>query len=176
MADEDKKDTAASTEVKKEAAKKEADKEAIEKIEEVKETVSEAINEATEGLDNLSEEAKKIIEQVEKMTVLELNELVKVLEKKFGVSAQAVATAPAAGAGGDEVPEEQDSFSVELKESGDQKIAVIKIVKEVLGLGLKDAKDIVDGAPTTLKEDVKKEEAEEIKKKIEGAGGKIELK
>ena len=176
MADEEKKDAAASTEEKKETAKKEVAKEAIEKIEEAKEAVSETINEATEGLDDLPEKAKKIIEQVEKMTVLELNELVKVLEKKFGVSAQAVAITPAAGAGEEGVSEEQDSFSIELKSSGDQKIAVIKIVKEVLGLGLKEAKDMVDGAPTMLKEDVKKEEAEEIKKKIEEAGGSVELK
>lgn len=176
MADEDKKDAAALTEEKKETAKKEVAKEAIEKIEEAKEVVSEAFNEVTEDLGDLSEEAKKIIEQVEKMTVLELNELVKVLEKKFGVSAQAIATAPAAGAGGDEASEEQDSFSIELKGSGEQKIAVIKIVKAVLGLGLKEAKDMVDGVPTMLKEDVKKEEAEEIKKKIEEAGGSVELK
>lgn len=121
-------------------------------------------------------EFKKLVDDIEKMTVLELNELVKVLEKKFGVSAQAVAATPAAGAGGDGASEEQDAFSIELTSSGDQKIAVIKIVKEVLGLGLKEAKDMVDGVPTMLKEDVKKEEAEEIKQKIEGVGGKVELK
>lgn len=118
---------------------------------------------------------KKLIEEIEKMTVLELHELVKVLEEKFGVSAQAVAvTAPGAAVG--EVGEEQDSFTVELKNAGDQKIAMIKAIKEILGLGLKEAKDMADGAPTVLKEGVKKEEAEEIKKKIENAGGVAELK
>ena len=121
------------------------------------------------------EKFKKLVEEVENMTVLELNDLVKVLEKKFGVSAQAVAVA-APGAGGGEAAEEQDSFTVELTAVGDQKIAVIKVVKEVLGLGLKEAKDMVDGAPAVLKEGIKKEEAEEIKAKVEEAGGKAELK
>jgi len=107
--------------------------------------------------------------------VLELHELVKVLEAKFGVSAQAVAVA-APGAGGGEDGEEQDSFAVELTSGGEQKIAVIKVVKEVLGLGLKEAKDMVDGAPAVLKEGVKKEEAEEWKTKIEEAGGQVTLK
>ena len=115
---------------------------------------------------------KSLVESVEKMTVLELNELVKVLEKKFGVSAQAVAVAgPAAAAG-----EEKTEFSVELTSAGAQKIAVIKVVKEALGLGLKEAKDLVEGAPALLKADVKKEQAEEWKKKIEEAGGKVTLK
>ena len=131
---------------------------------------------AEEAEIEMTAEQKKITEQIEKMTVLELNALVKVLEKKFGVSAQVVAVAPAAGAGGDGASEEQDMFSIELKSSGDQKIAVIKVVKAVLGLGLKEAKDMVDGVPTILKEDVKKEEAEEIKKKIEEAGGIVNLK
>lgn len=118
---------------------------------------------------------KKLVEEIEGMTVLELSELVKVLEKKFGVSAAAVAVAgPAAGAaaGG----EEKSSFNVELSDGGANKIAVIKVVKEVLGLGLKEAKDLVDGAPAMLKEGMKKEEAEELKKKIEEAGGKVTLK
>ena len=115
---------------------------------------------------------KSLVESVEKMTVLELNELVKVLEKKFGVSAQAVAVAgPAAAAG-----EEKTEFSVELTSAGAQKIAVIKVVKEALGLGLKEAKDLVEAAPAMLKADVKKEQAEEWKKKIEEAGGKVTLK
>lgn len=117
---------------------------------------------------------KKLVEEVEKMTVLELNELVKILEKKFGVSAQAVAVAPAGG--GDAEGEEQDLFTVELTAFGDQKIAVIKVVKAVLALGLKEAKDMVEAAPTTLKEGIKKEEAEEMKTKIEEAGGTITLK
>ena len=117
---------------------------------------------------------KIIIEAIEKMSVLDLNELVKVFEVKFGVSAQAVAVAdPAIGA---TAAEEKDSYNVELKEAGAQKIAVIKVVKEVLGLGLKEAKDLVDAAPSVLKEGLKKEEAEAFKKKIEEAGGKVGLK
>lgn len=118
---------------------------------------------------------KKIVEEIETMSVLDLNELVKVFEKKFGVSASAVAVAgPAAGgAGGEEV---KDTVNIELSDSGANKIAVIKVVKEVLGLGLKEAKDLVDGAPAMLKTDMKKEEAEEIKKKIEEAGGKVAFK
>jgi len=122
---------------------------------------------------------KKLVDEIEKMNVLDLSELVKVLEKKFGVSAQAiaaVAAAPAVGAGGAEAEEEKSTFDVELSSSGDQKIQVIKAVKEVLMLGLKDAKDLVDGVPMMLKEGMKKEEAEALKKKIEEAGGKVELK
>ena len=121
------------------------------------------------------EKFKKLVEQVENMSVLELNELVKILEKKFGVSAAAVAiAAPGAAAGSDE--EEKSSFTVELTDAGAQKIAVIKAVKEILGLGLKEAKDLVDGVPSVLKENVLKDEAAELKKKIEEAGGKVELK
>jgi large subunit ribosomal protein L7/L12 len=117
---------------------------------------------------------KKIVEEIEGMTVLELNELVKVFEEKFGVSATAVAAGPAAGAaaGG----EEKSSFDVELTDGGAQKIAVIKVVKEALGLGLKEAKDLVDGAPAVLKAGMKKEEADDLKKKVEEAGGKVTLK
>lgn len=121
------------------------------------------------------EKFKKFVDEIENMTVLELHELVKVLEAKFGVSAQAVAVA-APGAGAGEAAEAQDSFTIELSDAGAQKIAVIKVVKEVLGLGLKEAKDLVESAPAALKEGVKKEEAEEIKKKIEEAGGKVTLK
>ncbi len=117
---------------------------------------------------------KDIIEKVEKMSVMELHELVKALEEKFGVSASAVAVAGPAVAGPAE--EEKDSYTVVLASAGEQKIAVMKVVKEVLGLGLKDAKELVDGAPATLKEGMKKVEAEELKKKIEEAGGKVELK
>ena len=109
------------------------------------------------------------------MSVLDLNELVKLLEKKFGVSATAFAVAPAA-AGSGETKEEKTTFNVELKDTGTQKIAVIKIVKEVLALGLKEAKDLVDGAPKMLKEGMKKAEADDLKKRIEEAGGKVELK
>jgi len=117
---------------------------------------------------------KTIVEAVEKMTVLELHELVKVFEKKFGVSASAVAVAGPA-AGGD-AAEEQSEFSVELTEAGAQKIAVIKAVKEALGLGLKEAKDLVDGVPSIVKEGVNKEEAEALKTKLEEAGAKVTLK
>ncbi|MFZ2205154.1 MAG: 50S ribosomal protein L7/L12 [Minisyncoccia bacterium] len=118
------------------------------------------------------EKFKDIIEKVEGMSVLELHELVKALEERFGVSAAAVAVAGPAAA---EV-EEKSSFTVVLASAGEQKIAVMKVVKEVLGLGLKEAKDLVDGAPVTLKDGMKKAEADELKKKIEEAGGKIELK
>ncbi len=119
---------------------------------------------------------KEIVDGIEKMSVVDLNELVKLLEKKFGVSAAAVAVAAPAGGAGAPAGEEKTSFNAELKDGGAQKIAVIKIVKEVLGLGLKEAKDLVDGAPKMLKEGMKKAEAEELKKRIEEAGGKVDLK
>jgi len=116
---------------------------------------------------------KDLVEKIETMSVLELHELVKVLEEKFGVSATAVAAAaPAAAAAGDV----KDSFNVELSASGDTKIAVIKVVKEALALGLKEAKDLVDAAPSMLKEGMKKAEAEDLKKKLEEAGAKVTLK
>jgi large subunit ribosomal protein L7/L12 len=118
---------------------------------------------------------KGLVESIEKLSVLELNELVKLLEKKFGVSAQATAVA-APVAGGASAGEEKSTFAVHLAASGDQKIAVIKVVKEALALGLKEAKDLVDGAPALIKADMKKEEAEALKKAIEAAGGKVELK
>jgi large subunit ribosomal protein L7/L12 len=117
---------------------------------------------------------KALVEQIETMSVLELNELVRLFEKKFGVSAAAVAVAAPATAGEEE--EEKSSFTVQLTDAGAQKIAVIKVVKEVLGLGLKEAKEMIDGVPSVLKENVGKDEANEIKAKIEGAGGKVELK
>jgi large subunit ribosomal protein L7/L12 len=119
------------------------------------------------------EKFKKLVEQVEAMSVLELNELVKVLEKKFGVSAVAAAAAPAAGAG---AAEEASSFTLVLADAGAQKIAVIKVVKEVLGLGLKEAKDLVDSAPADVKTGISKAEADELKAKFEEAGAKITLK
>ena len=121
---------------------------------------------------------KSLVEEIEKMSVLDLAELVKILEDKFGVSAAApVAAVAAAGAGGEEEKEEEkDAFNVELTDAGGTKIAVIKVVREVTELGLKEAKDLVDNAPKVVKENVKKEEAEEIKKKVEEAGGKAELK
>jgi large subunit ribosomal protein L7/L12 len=117
---------------------------------------------------------KSIVEAIDTMSVIDLHELVKHLEEKFGVSAAAVAAAPAAGAA--PAGEEKSSFTVELKDGGASKISVIKVVKEALGLGLKEAKDLVDGAPKVLKEGVKKEDAEKLKKDIEAAGGKVELK
>ena len=118
---------------------------------------------------------KAVVDTIESMSVLDLHELVKHLEEKFGVSSQAVAvTAPAGGAvaGG----EEKSTMSVELTDGGATKIAVIKVVKEVLGLGLKEAKDLVDAAPSMLKEGMKKEDADAFKKKLEEAGAKVTLK
>ncbi len=120
---------------------------------------------------------KAIVDTIDAMSVLELHELVKFLEKKFGVSAAAIAAAPGAASGGaSEAAEEKSSFNVELSAAGDQKIAVIKAVKEVLGLGLKEAKDLVEAAPAMLKDGMKKEDAEALKKKIEDVGGKVTLK
>jgi large subunit ribosomal protein L7/L12 len=114
----------------------------------------------------------QIIEAVEKMSVLELNTLVKAIEEKWGVSAAAVAVAgPAAAAA-----EEKTAFNVHLTDAGAQKVAVIKAVKDALGLGLKEAKDIVDAAPAVLKEGMKKEDADKLKAAVEAAGGKVELK
>ncbi len=116
---------------------------------------------------------KSIVDEIEKMSVLDLNELVKLFEAKFGVSATAVAAAgPAAGP----AEEAKDTMNVELTDAGATKIAVIKVVKEALALGLKEAKDLVDGAPAMLKTDMKKDEAEALKKKIEEAGGKVTFK
>jgi large subunit ribosomal protein L7/L12 len=115
-----------------------------------------------------------IISKVESLNVLEISELVKALEEKFGVSA-AMPVAAAGIAAGGAVEEEKTSFTVVLKSVGEQKINVIKIVKEITGLGLKEAKDIVDGAPKPIKENVKKEEAEEMKKKLTEAGAAVEL-
>lgn len=122
----------------------------------------------------------KIIEEISSLSALELSELVKSLEEKFGVSATPVFSGMPMGAASAEPVaasgEEKTAFAVELKEAGAQKIQVIKVVREVLGLGLKDAKDFVDAAPKIVKEGVKKEEAEELKKKLEEAGAKVELK
>ncbi len=117
---------------------------------------------------------KKLVAEIEEMTVLELSELVKVFEKKFGVSAAAVAVAGPAAA--DAADEGKSTVNVELTDAGAAKIQVIKVVKEALGLGLKEAKDLVDGAPNLLKENASKEDAEDLKKKIEEAGGKVTFK
>ena len=122
---------------------------------------------------------EEMISAIESMTVLELNELVKALEEKFGVSAAApvaVAAAPAAGAAAAPAAEEKTEFDVVLAEVGANKMAVIKTVKEITGLGLKEAKDLVDNAPKTLKEAASKADADEMKKKLEEAGAKVELK
>lgn len=143
--------------------------------EEIKnETVAEETTVATEEKAEVPAEFQELVEKVEKMSVLELHALVKVLEKHFGVSAQAVAVAgPAAGGA---AAEEKDEFTVELTNAGAQKIAVIKVVKEALGLGLKEAKDMVDAAPSVVKEGAKKEEAEGLKAKLEEAGATVTLK
>ncbi len=122
-----------------------------------------------------SEKILAMIEEVKALSVLELNELVKALEEEFGVSAAAVAAAPAAG-GAAAAAEEKTEFDVVLASFGDAKMAVIKAVKDVMGLGLKEAKELVEAAPKALKEGVSKAEAEEIKAKLEEAGAKIELK
>jgi large subunit ribosomal protein L7/L12 len=137
----------------------------------------------------MSEETKKdsvevpkkfqdIVKTIEEMSVLDLSELVKILEEKFGVSAAApmMMAAAAGSAEASTEKEEKSSFNVELVSSGDQKIAVIKVIREITSLGLKEAKDMVDAAPKVVKENAKKEEAEEIKKKLEAAGAKVELK
>ena len=123
-----------------------------------------------------SEKITKIIDEVKELSVLELNELVKALEEEFGVSAAAVAAAPAAGAAAGAAAEEKSEFDVVLASFGDAKMAVIKAVKDICGLGLKEAKELVEAAPKAIKEGVAKAEAEEIKAKLEEAGAKIELK
>ena len=125
------------------------------------------------------EKFKALVSEIEKMSVLELSELVKVLEEKFGVSAAApmmMAAGPAAGGEAGEAAEEKSEFDIELVASGDAKINVIKVVREITGQGLKDAKDLVDAAPKVIKEKAPKAEAEEIKKKLEDAGATVNLK
>jgi len=131
--------------------------------------------EEKKDLPKLSENAQKVIEIVEKMTVLELADLVKVMEDKFGVSAAApvAVAAPAAEAAPEEV--EKSVFNIILKDAGANKIGVIKVVREITELGLKEAKDLVEAAPKVVKEGVKKEDAEAIKAKFEEAGAKVEL-
>ncbi len=120
---------------------------------------------------------KSLVEEIEKMSVLDLAEFVKILEDKFGVSASAPAMMAAPqGNGQEEAAPEKDSFDIEISESGSNKINVIKAVREITEMGLKEAKDLVDSAPKVLKEEVKKEEAEEIKAKLEEAGAKVTLK
>lgn len=125
------------------------------------------------------EKFQKLVSEIEKMSVLDLSELVKVLEEKFGVSAAApmmMGAMPAAGAGEAAAVEEKSEFDVEVTASGASKINVIKTVREITGLGLKDAKDLVDAAPKVIKEKISKAEAEEMKKKLEAAGATVTLK
>ena len=122
------------------------------------------------------EKYEDFLKKIEGLSVLELNELVKALEEKFGVSAAAVSTGPVGAAASGEAPEEKTTFSLQLTSAGAGKIAVMKVVKEVLGLGLKEAKDLVEAAPVELKKDMKKEEAESFKKALEGAGATVVLK
>lgn len=133
---------------------------------------------ADETTVEVPEKFKSLVEQIEKLSVLDLSELVKVLEGKFGVSAAApmmMGAMPAAG-GAAAAAEEKTDFAVELTDAGANKINVIKVVREVTGLGLKEAKDMVDGAPKVVKENAPKAEAEELKKKLEEAGAKVTLK
>ena len=123
----------------------------------------------------MSEKTDKMLEEIDSLTVIELSELVKGIEEKYGVSAAAVA-APVAGAAGAAAAEEKTSFDVVLKEAGANKIQVIKVVRDATGLGLKEAKDLVDGAPKTVKEGVSKEEAEDLKAKFTEVGAVVELK
>ncbi|MFZ2154250.1 MAG: 50S ribosomal protein L7/L12 [Candidatus Moraniibacteriota bacterium] len=119
---------------------------------------------------------EKLVGEIEKMSVLDLSELVKVLEEKFGVSASAPMMMGAAPVAEAAAVEEKSQFDVELTSAGDKKINVIKVVREITGLGLKESKDLVDGAPKMIKEKVAKADAEEMKKKLEEAGAKVELK
>ena len=117
----------------------------------------------------------EILESIDSLTVVELAELVKSIEEKYGVSAAAVAAPAAGGAAGAGAAEEKSSFNVVLKDAGAQKIQVIKVVRDATGLGLKEAKDLVDGAPKTVKENVPAADAEDLKKKLEEAGASVEL-
>lgn len=127
----------------------------------------------------MSEKVEKLIEEVKELTVLELSEVVKALEEEFGVSAAApaaVAAAPAAAGAAPAAAEEKTEFDVILAEAGQEKVKVIKVVKDITGLGLKDAKAVVDGAPKAVKEGVSKDEADDIKAKLEEAGATVEVK
>ena len=160
---------------KKEEVKAPAEEKVAEKVEEKIEKAEEKKEEKAATKVEVPAKFKKMVEEIESMTVIELFELVKILEEKFGVSAAAMA-APAANGGGDGGGDEPSTVSVELTDCGASKVAVIKVIKEVLSLGLKEAKDLVDGAPANVKSDIQKAEAEEIKEKIEAAGGKVNIK
>lgn len=142
----------------------------------VAEEVKEAAPAAAEADVEVPAKFKTIVSAIEEMSVMELSELVKVFEAKFGVSAAAVAVAGPAAGGAAGADEGKSTMSVELTDAGANKIAVIKVVKEVLGLGLKEAKDLVDGVPSMIKENMGKDDAEDLKKKLEEAGGKVTFK
>ena len=189
MADEEKKEEVGQAEEQKEEtkteeapaeeAKAEEKPEAAPAAEEAKEEpkVEEPAEEAKEvDMSKLSDNAIKVVEMVESMSVLELAELVKVLEDKFGVSASApVAVAAAGGAAAEAGGEEKSEFNINITAAGSNKIGLIKAIREVTELGLKEAKDVAESLPKVIKEGVKKEEAEEIKKKIEESGATVEL-
>lgn len=190
MAEDEKKEVTEAVEEAKEAAA-EAEVSA-EKAEEKAEQVAEAVAEVKEVVkEEPKKEAKEdkpkgeipakfkdLVKEIEKLSVLELSELVKVLEDHFGVSAAPVAMAagPAAAGGGEDAAEEKSAYTVVLTAAGDQKINVIKAVREITGLGLAESKALVDGAPKTIKENMPKAEADEAKSKVEAAGGTVELK
>lgn len=149
---------------------------AVEETQATEEVATEAPAEEATGADvEVPAKFKDIVTAIEEMSVLDLNELVKLFENKFGVSAAAVAVAGGA-AGGADAGEEQSEFDVELTAAGDSKIGVIKAVKAALGLGLKEAKEMVDGAPSVLKAGMKKEDAEALKAELEAAGASVDLK
>jgi len=183
--DKDKKTKAKEAKEEKAEAKKE-EKKVEKKVEKKEEKKVEKKKEETKPAAKSKPKAKTsgislddMIAAIENMTVLELADLVKALEEKFGVSAQAMVAAPAAGAAaaGDQGgAEEKTEFDVELKSAGQQKIQVIKVVRSITGLGLKEAKDLVDKAPGAVKEKIAKEEAEKIKKQLEEVGAEIEIK
>ncbi len=157
------------------------------KVEETKTAPTQKAGVSTENVGKektevkVPEKFKSIVEEIEKMSVLDLSELVKILEDKFGVSPigaapMAMAAPQGAGAGEEGAAEEKSEFNVELASAGDNKIGVIKAIREISEMGLKEAKDLVDGAPGMIKEGVKKEEAEAMKKKLEEAGASVNLK
>jgi large subunit ribosomal protein L7/L12 len=161
------------TEEKKDIKKDEA------KVEETKADTTPKVDTATDDKKDVvvPDKFKSLVEEIEKMSVLDLSELVSILEDKFGVSSAAPMMAMAGGPATDAAEvEEKSEFTVELTGIGDNKIGVIKAVRAITELGLKEAKDMVDGAPTNIKENVKKEEAEEMKKVLEEAGGQVTLK
>jgi len=189
--DEQKKDDAVAKEAteQKDEATSEAPTEAVlsasdsgEEEKEEKSSESGKADEAGEASEDddaesvdVPEKFKAIVDGIEALSVLDLHELVKLLEKKFGVSAAAVAVAAPTAGGSDAGEEEKDSFTVKLTAIGDGKVAVIKVVKEVCGLGLKEAKELVESAPADIKKDLKKEDAESIKKQLIDAGAQVEL-